>query len=460
MSAVTDTSTKPDAHAAAAADADPALVPPAGDSNQLTSSPETDSALDALFNAEAASAPKPDSADAEASAEEQAPKSDDQTAEATSAESTKETSSSPEASEEGKTKPEPEATSSDKPLVEDLFGRKPSADAPAEPTPPKDRFGDVKLRADASPKTKETFENLKSKANAEIEAALAETARLSQELETLKKAVPDANKLPEAIENELKELRAFRATFDIERDPQFQEKFDARKGANLETVYSTLKAHGLADDQIEILKKMGDTERVDAIGDLLDKVPHASRLKIQAKLVENTSIDEERQRELAAAREKADQILRERAEAPAKKSEAFYKEVETHAKALISGVDFFSQVDVPANTPPAERARLEAQNKQAAQLQSLFVRALADESPKSKAETALGMVYAHRLKAENSALSSEVASLKKELDAIKKAGSVGRIGRTAPTTSSKPAPLTTLDAGANLDRLFQEAMSR
>ena len=341
-------------------------------------------------------------------------------------------------------------------LVDALFKKDPVAPAPdAKPDP----FDDVKLRSDASPKTRETFDVLKKKARDEIAAAQARADQLSKDLEAAQKNTIPPDKLPEPIEAELKELREFRATFDIERDPQFQQKYDSRKEANNEAVYGTLRAHGLRDDQIELLKKMGDSERVDAIGDLLEKIPHTSRLKVQAKLAENISLEDQRGQELSEARSKADQILKDQKEAPSRQVESFYKEVESYAKSLISSVDFLSVAEVPASTPAAERQRIEAQNKEAAKLQGLFVKVLADESPKGKAEAALGLVYAHRLKSENSSLSAKVSELQKEIDDIKKAGSVGKIGRAPASAGSKPRSVETLDAGSNLDRLFKEAMA-
>ena len=68
-------------------------------------------------------------------------------------------------------------------------------------------------------------------------------------------------------------------------------------------------------------------------------------------------------------------------------------------------------------------------------------------------------MYAHRLKSENSSLSAKVSELQKEIDDIKKAGSVGKIGRAPASAGSKPRSVETLDAGSNLDRLFKEAMA-
>lgn len=435
------TPAKPDTHEAAAASADPALVPDSSQTNQLLSSPETDSALDSLLKSELAPAPET-AASAPAietpAAVEPAPAAE-----------------TPPAKQTTPPTPEGSATDQNKSLVDDLFKKDASAPAPeAKPDP----FEDVKLRSDASPKTRETFDVLKKKARDEIAAAQARADQLAKDLEEAKKNSVPPDKLPDQIESELKELREFRATFDIERDPSFKQKYDSRTQANNEAVYGTLKAHGLRDDQIELLKKMGDSERVDAIGDLLEKIPHTSRLKVQAKLAENISIEDERARELSEARSKADQILKDKKEAPSKQVESFYKEVESHAKALIANVDFLAVAEVPASTPAAERQRLEAQNKEAAKLQGLFIKVLADESPKGKAEAALGLVYAHRLKAENGSLSAKVSELQKEIDDIKKASSVGKIGRAPAAPGSKPRPIETLDAGSNLDRLFKEAM--
>lgn len=424
-------------------------------SNQLNQNPETDSALDALLSQETAAVQPAETPAATETPGEEAPKAAESPAE--------EPKTTEKPAEEPKSTEKP-ADAQKKPgdasFVDNLL-KKDDAQKPADtPKAEEDPFDKVKLRSDASQKTKDTFEQLKKEARERLAAEKAERERIAREYEEFKAKAPVENKLPEDVEKELKELREFRATFDIERDPEFQKKFDTRKSENYESIYSVLKGHQLPDSEIEVLRKMSEDERMEAISDLLEKLPQTSRLKIQAKFVENVSVDDERNRALSEARSRADTILKERAAEPAKKQESFYNEVATHAKNLASSVEFFNKVEIAPDTPPAEKARLEKQNKVAAQLQDLYVRVLADESPKAKAESALGLVYAHQLRSQLDDAQARVQQLEKEIADIKKASSVGNKGLiTKPTTNSqKSRPVSSLSAGENLDRLYQEAM--
>ena len=142
-----------------------------------------------------------------------------------------------------------------------------------------------------------------------------------------------------------------------------------------------------------------------------------------------------------------------------RKQEEFIGQVTEHAKQLAGQVDVFNRVEIPADTPPAERARLEATNKNAEALQGLFVKLLADETPAGKAQAALGTVLAHAYAAQVKALREENQKLAAEIADIKKASGVG--GKGIPSSAprqTRPAPIQTFDTGQSLDRLYAETM--
>lgn len=436
----------------------PEDFPDPGSSNQLNSNPETEQALDALFQQESATPPAAPEAEKTATEgkEEAAPAP---APEKKAAEGKEEAAPAPEGEKKAAEEPAAPAAddkkAADTSFVDVLLKKD---DAAAE-TKPADPFDAVKLRSDASPKTTQSFEEVKRISRELVEKERKAREELETKYREAEERLKKSSELPEDVKKELEELRGFRATFDIERDPQFQQKFDARKSANYESVYSTLTKYGLPDTELAKLKGMGEQERVEAVAGLVAKLPAYEKVRIEAKLVENASIDDERSKELAAARQKADQILKEKASEAPRKQEEFIGQVTEHAKQLAGQVDVFNRVEIPADTPPAERARLEATNKNAEALQGLFVKLLADETPAGKAQAALGTVLAHAYAAQVKALREENQKLAAEIADIKKASGVG--GKGIPSSAprrTRPAPIQTFDTGQSLDRLYAETM--
>lgn len=204
--------------------------------------------------------------------------------------------------------------------VERLPDAEETAPVVEEADPALKAFDEVKLRPDASQKTKDSFAKLKEISTAALRAANAEKLRLRQEYEakmtelqknTAPKSVVDD---PE-IKKELEELRGFKATFDIENDPEFKKKIEAQmevpKAANYEAIYGILKSYSLPDSELKALKEMSESERVANIAELVEKLPRVSKMQVEAKLLANLNLDDARAKAIAEAR----------AEAAAKKAE-------------------------------------------------------------------------------------------------------------------------------------------
>lgn len=396
----------------------------------------------------------------------------------------------PEPEADGLPAEQPEAAASDadetEPAAEEPAAE-PSAEEPAKATAPQSRvpvpdetpaadedpelkeaFDKIKLRPDASQKTKDTFANLKEVSKARVQAARAEVAKLRAEQQKAveaarqaarQAALEEAKKLtavPEDVQKELEELRTLRARTDVESDPAFKQRFDARQESNFETVYGLLKAHALPDSELKALKAMSFAERVEAITDLAGKLPASSKLKIEAKLFENLNLDDEKAKALEEARSKATQIYAEREKLTKEQTEAA-KQAKEQAVSQFKSHEVFKKIDVPVTTPPEEKKRLEAANAQAEKLQKLYDEVVNDETPLAKAEAAFGLVLAHKYKADLDTTKAQLQAAKKELDAIKKRAGVTDKGRVVnvPTTT-KPA-VTDFDAGSALDAFAKQA---
>lgn len=324
----------------------------------------------------------------------------------------------------------------------------------------------VKLRSDASQKTKDTFANLKQISAEGLKSARAEIARIKAEQqqaieEARKAAIEEARKqvaLPEETQKELEELRQLRSRVDVESDPQFKKQFDVKLESNYEAVYKELALYGLKESELKVLRKIGETEKIENITEMAAKLPPASRLKIEAKLLENMSLSDARENALKDARERAQQIWQDR-EGQTKAQQEAEKAAWDQAVASFKGHDIFKKSDIPVNTPPEQKKKLEAENQHREKLQKLYDEVVNDNTPIAKAEAAFGLVLAHQFKSELDTTKAELAAAKKELEGIKKRSGVadkGRLVNVSPEGRPSKSAQNDLDAGESLDDLAKQ----
>jgi len=328
-------------------------------------------------------------------------------------------------------------------------------------------FDEVKLRPDASQKTKDTFANLKKISTEALRAANAEKLRLRQEHEQqiadLRKTItaPSTELSPE-VKAELEALRGFKATFDIENDPKFKEeiatKMEIPKNANYDAIYAVLQSHGLPDSEVKAVREMSEADRVANIGEFMEKLPRLSRMKVEAKLLENLNLDSAREKAIAEARNAAAGKKAEFREAPEKLREKEVAEVKSHADRFRAHT-VFKKHEVTAGTPAEEKKRFEAENARIDGLTKIYEEAVSDATPAGRAENAFGVVLAHHFKAQADAATAKIQKLEAELEAIKKRGGLGNLGKVVntPADGVRPKVDADRDAGASLDDLAKAA---
>ena len=338
--------------------------------------------------------------------------------------------------------------------------------AKPEPTPFEKASADIKLRSDASPKTVDSFNQLKTAAAAQIAAEretaskLAnEKAELAKQLEELKGQV--GKNTPEA-EAELKELREFRALHDVGSRPEFKEKFDSRIDANDNAVYDLFKQEGMKDEVIAELRKMSADNRADYIEkNVLPNLTSGQKRFVEAKILENVNVLGEKSKALEQAKADADKIISEQRGLPQKQEQERVQRLATHLKGTLMKLPFFHPKEIPATATAAEKAAIEAHNASALELQATMRAAVLDNSPEAAAEAALAVPLAKHFKAQYQSALARAEQAETELAAIKKAGSTGRrLGASAAPAGSQPPapkPSSEMDAVDAVDALFREA---
>jgi hypothetical protein len=229
-------------------------------------------------------------------------------------------------------KDEESADDGAKPKPADDAGAKPADDSAAKPAddgaaavkPVKQADAEPTLPAGASPKSHEAFAAIKARAVQDLEAR-------DKEIETLKAQVRERDEklkspVPKELADEVEELRKFRAKFDIEADPKFNE-FDKAVDSAKEFVYDQLKkSPAITEDIIAAIKKHGgpDFVKMDKIFDAM-KDPSLQRV-IEIKLTEIESAKFAKQQAIKTAKDNVDSYLKER-------KEAFDKSVNSHTQA-------------------------------------------------------------------------------------------------------------------------------
>jgi hypothetical protein len=336
-----------------------------------------------------------------------------------------------------------------------------TAEKKTDETPAVDPY-DVKLRSDASPKTRETVENLKTVARQREAAARAETETAKAQLAELTKKVAEleTKSVPDDIQTELKELREFRAQFAAEQTPEFKQKFDGRMDSNYDAIYKKLASHGLPETEITKLKGFSPQDRDATIENFLGKLDGPNRRFIEMKLADNLNVSEERARALAEARARADETLAKQKQAPVQQAQETYREVASRLKPAVERLPWLHLKDVPATAAPAEKQAAEAHNAFAAQAQEALKFVLTSDTPEAKAEAAIAVPLALHLRRENASLTTKVTALEKELNDIKNAS---RISRTARSSASSAAPKPAAapvneDREDALDRAYRESI--
>lgn len=368
----------------------------------------------------------------------------------------------------GKPATEPKEETNGEDLLDKLLGKEKPADnagkPAAESAPDEDPYKDHKLRADASDRTKTTFEDLKRTAREREAQVRAEADKLKKELEEIKKSAEEARKqadeaskrvaAPE-VEQELKELREFRATFDAERDPEFNKKYTERRERNNSTIFETLQKNGLKPEVVEQVQKLPYDQQVEQISRWAEKLPPRDKLTVTSRLTDNETVETERAAALNEVKARAAEILAQKQAVPEKNKEVFVQEAVATLKPIIPQLSWLHPKEIPATASPKEKADLEKHNASAVEAQRQLLGFLQDESARSRSLLALAGVLAPRYRAELQSVRAELEAARKELGAIKEAGRLSKTSRSSGTAAAAAPKVDLFNTSA--DEAMDEA---
>jgi len=330
---------------------------------------------------------------------------------------------------------------------------------------PEDPFKEIQLPPHTSPKAADSFNAIKVKAKAEIEARdkeLADARLKLKELESKTKVSASAEE-----KAELEALRKFRASAEIENDPEFKKAFQDRLVENDEAIYGKLTEAGMTKDQIDKIRKMGGPLKLANWDDVYSHLSPSQKRVVDAKLNDSENLVRERDVKIKSAKENVDKYLQERDKNSRLSVEAESKIIETTANELLGQLPWVAEQTIDAATPADKKALLEADNAFAKEQVDKLKSLLTDRSADTHAMLAIGTIQAFKFKRDLDSASKEIEQLRasnkeltEKLDKVKR--SSGSTRRSNAPVSSSVKPVTDIfgtHGGNALDALRDQKLA-
>ncbi len=325
---------------------------------------------------------------------------------------------------------------------------------------PVDEFEKVEMPPHTKPKTGEAFGRVKELARQEIGKVRTELAAAKTELEKAQSDLAARSTQPAVspeLEAELKELREYRLSKDVESDPEFR-KVDGDIKSNNDAIVKKLADNGMPREQLEEIAKLGGPENVDW-EPLLPKLPLAIRRFVEAKLVDNVNLRDNRDVALEKAKSNAAEFTRTREARSA-------TELAGHVTKFSEQVPWLKDRPIPATATDAEKAQITAHNKFSGEFRTRLSEMVKTQSPEAFAEYAVCTLFATKLDGELkatttalekaktdsaaaiAAVTADRDKLKGELDAIRKAEGGRRPGAAVTIVPAGKVNTTSIHANA------------
>jgi predicted lactoylglutathione lyase len=301
--------------------------------------------------------------------------------------------------------------------------------------PKKDIFEDVHLPPGARPKSAEAFGQIKARAAQEISAR-------EQQIEDLKKQVAERDEklkspVPAETEAELKNLREFRAKFDIEVDPKFKE-FDAQVTKSEEFIYSLIGQNAnLPKDTVELIKKHGGPANVkmEKIFEAMQDPQTAEIIKSQMSAAALAKFNKDQA--IASAKKNVAGYIEERRKVAEQSATGHNEETRKEFDAITPKLPWFKKISPDAKASEPDKKAAEAHNAFVDDISGQVNAAMSDDSPHMRGVLLAGMAQLlflqprfQHIKEQNEGLKKQVEELSGKLEKFKGA-SVSRLDKSA-----------------------------
>lgn len=317
-----------------------------------------------------------------------------------------------------------------------------------------------------SEKNRSNWQRLRETA-ATYKKQAAEAEQLRQRIAELEKGQPQTT-APEDYE----ELKKFKATFDIQNDPSFRQKFSDQIDKASQGIYGLLKKWKASDETIAAIQNVGGPSKVPLSwwkSNVIDKLASSEETYLDARKIENAlaqldDIEVEMQSEIEKAKQNADGWYKNKMEEFQQNFNKNHEEAWRHVDELTKDIPAFRYKEVPQNASQEELAKINGHNEYVKDLETKYMSALYPKTVKDAATVAAAATLSHILTHQLEVEQKEKASLLAELNQLRgRMGAVSGAGRmpksnastvvTQPQVSSASRismnPLDAIEAGLN-----------
>jgi hypothetical protein len=321
----------------------------------------------------------------------------------------------------------------------------------------------VKLPPHTSQKAADSFNLIKQKAKEQVAAKENEIAELKtklSEFETKATVTPEEK-------SELEELRKFRASVEIEKDPKFREEFTSKITENNSTIYKVLQDAGMKEEQIETIKKFGGPTKLTNWDDIYEHLSSSQKRIVDGRLNDNDRLERDQKLKLEAAKQDVDKYLEQRDVSSKTRIEQESKAIQDNANEMLQQIDWAVRQDIPKDATPEQKKKIEEQNKYIETQIDTLKQLLVDRSPANHATLAVGTIQALHFRKQLDSQKGELETLRQQnkelstkLQKIRKSGASAHKG-SAPQQRVKPVDVDPFNQSAEdaLDALRSEVES-
>lgn len=308
-----------------------------------------------------------------------------------------------------------------------------------QPTPPQQQqqTPDDDIAAIAEPegmseKNRSNWQRLREAA-ATYKKQAAEAEQLRQRIAELEKGQPQTT-APEDYE----ELKKFKATFDIQNDPSFRQKFSEQIDKTSQGIYGLLKKWKASDETIAAIQNVGGPSKVPLSwwkSNVIDKLASSEETYLDARKIENAlaqldDIEVEMQSEIEKAKQNADGWYKNKMEEFQQNFNKNHEEAWRHVDELTKDIPAFRYKEVPQNASQEELAKINGHNEYVKDLETKYMSALYPKTVKDAATVAAAATLSHILTHQLEVEQKEKASLLAELNQLRgRMGAVSGAGR-------------------------------
>lgn len=285
---------------------------------------------------------------------------------------------------------------------------------------------------------------------------LQETASVykkqAQEAESLRQKLVEYEQKPPAPAD-YEDLRKFRAVFDIQSDPDFQNKYDVPINQAKANIYSIMKQHGASDELLQSIEQQGGPDKIDQKWwqSTLSKLPMTDAERLKRSIVDVADLSEKRVGEIMNSAQNAEQYYASRDEALVERFTRQEEESLNYIQEQIKAqnADWALPKEIPAGATPEQRKAIESHNAQAAQLEQMFYGAMYPQTPQARADVAAAAAMSHmltnQLRTEQTARQRMEAQIKQLSDENNRLKGAGRMPRQNLATASSNRPASVSD---------------